>query len=88
MAIIDNSRIAEIGSVEDIFMRPKTEIARRLLYASGRLGGASPWEEFLGSPYSESGWGCYAPVIAGALEQLLQQFKILLHVAFLLCSNG
>ena len=39
VAIIDNSRIAEIGSVEDIFMRPKTEIARRLLYASGRLGG-------------------------------------------------
>ena len=38
VAIIDNSRIAEIGSVEDIFMRPKTEIARRLLYASGRLG--------------------------------------------------
>lgn len=39
---------------------------------SGTLVGANPWEEFLGSPYSESGWGCYAPVIAGALEQLLQ----------------
>ncbi|NCB31343.1 MAG: ATP-binding cassette domain-containing protein [Clostridia bacterium] len=38
VAIIDNSKIAEIGSVEDIFMRPKTEIAKRLLYASGRLG--------------------------------------------------
>lgn len=44
--------------------------------ASGRLVGASPWEEFLGSPYSESGWGCYAPVIAGALEQLLQDRDI------------
>ena len=43
VAIIDNSRIAEIGSVEDIFMRPKTDIARRLLYASGRLG-----EEMMG----------------------------------------
>jgi D-methionine transport system ATP-binding protein len=43
VAIIDNSRIAEIGSVEDIFMRPKTEIAKRLLYASGRLG-----EEMMG----------------------------------------
>ena len=43
VAIIDNSRIAEIGSVEDIFMRPKTQIAKRLLYASGRLG-----EEMLG----------------------------------------
>ena len=38
--------------------------------------GANPWEEFLGSPYSESGWGCYAPVIAGALEQLLQDRDI------------
>lgn len=43
VAIIDNSRLAEIGSVKEIFMRPKTEIARRLLYASGRLG-----EELLG----------------------------------------
>lgn len=43
---------------------------------SGTLVGASPWEEFLGSPYSESGWGCYAPVIAGALEQLLQDRDI------------
>lgn len=43
---------------------------------SGTLVGANPWEEFLGSPYSESGWGCYAPVIAGALEQLLQDRDI------------
>ena len=43
VAIIDNSRLAEIGSVEDIFMRPKTDIAKRLLYASGRLG-----EEMMG----------------------------------------
>ena len=26
----------------------------------------------MGSPYSEKGWGCYAPVITGALEELLQ----------------
>ena len=38
----------------------------------GTLVGADPWKVFLGSPYEESGWGCYAPVITGALEQLLQ----------------
>ncbi len=43
VAIIDHSRIAEVGEVSDIFMNPKTDIARRLLYASGRLG-----EEVLG----------------------------------------
>ena len=39
----------------------------------GTLVGADPWKVFLGSPYEESGWGCYAPVITGALEQLLQE---------------
>ena len=43
---------------------------------SGTLVGADPWREFLGSPYSESGWGCYAPVIAGGLERLLQDRDI------------
>lgn len=43
VAIIDHSRIAEVGEVSDIFMNPRTDIARRLLYASGRLG-----EEVLG----------------------------------------
>ena len=43
VAIIDHSQIAEVGEVSDIFMNPKTEIAKRLLYASGRLG-----EEVLG----------------------------------------
>lgn len=43
VAIIDHSQIAEVGEVSDIFMNPKTEIAKKLLYASGRLG-----EEVLG----------------------------------------
>lgn len=38
---------------------------------SGCMVGANPWEAFLGSPYSEEGWGCYAPVIAKALEEIL-----------------
>ncbi len=39
---------------------------------AGQLVGDSPWKVFLGSPYEDSGWGCYAPVIAGAVEALLQ----------------
>ena len=37
----------------------------------GTWVGADPWKAFLGSPYEENGWGCYAPVIAGALEEAL-----------------
>lgn len=39
--------------------------------ASGAMVGDDPWRVFLGSPYEESGWGCYAPVIAGAAERVL-----------------
>lgn len=39
---------------------------------TGNYVGADPWEKFLGSPYSEEGWGCYAPVIAQAVEQVLE----------------
>lgn len=35
VAIIDNSKIAEIGFVEDIFTAPKSEIARHLVYPEG-----------------------------------------------------
>lgn len=40
---------------------------------SGTWVGANPWKAFLGSPYEESGWGCYVPVITGALERVLQE---------------
>ncbi|MGI6110357.1 MAG: methionine ABC transporter ATP-binding protein [Eubacteriaceae bacterium] len=35
VAIIDNSRIAETGSVEQIFNNPQTDIARRMIYPEG-----------------------------------------------------
>lgn len=37
----------------------------------GILYGDSPWDCFLGSPYDESGWGCYSPVIKSALQKVL-----------------
>ena len=36
VAIISDSRISEIGSVEDVFRHPKTEAAKRLLFPEGR----------------------------------------------------
>ena len=36
MAIIDSHLIAEIGTVEEIFARPKSQAARRLFYPEGK----------------------------------------------------
>lgn len=37
VAIINDSRIAEVGSVEQIFSDPKTEIAQRLIFPEGEV---------------------------------------------------
>lgn len=37
----------------------------------GLLYGDSPWDCFLGSPYEDSGWGCYSSVIHRALQRVL-----------------
>lgn len=39
---------------------------------NGVLFGADPKESFCGSPYDENSFGCYAPVIAGALKAILK----------------
>lgn len=41
----------------------------------GRLVGASPWEEFAGSPYDVNSMGCYAPVIQQAITKVLTEKK-------------
>ncbi len=35
--------------------------------------GASPWEYFIGNPYSTAGYGCYAPVISQTANLFLEQ---------------
>ena len=37
VAIIDSSRIAEVGNVEEVFMRPKSKIARKLVFSGVNL---------------------------------------------------
>ncbi|MEG1426733.1 MAG: C39 family peptidase [Oscillospiraceae bacterium] len=34
----------------------------------GSVVGCDPWKAFPGDPYSDSGWGCFPPVIATALS--------------------
>lgn len=37
VAIIDNSKIAETGTVEEVFNHPKTDIAKRLIFPEGEV---------------------------------------------------
>ena len=41
--------------------------------SQGKLIGCDPWEEYPGSPYDQTGWGCFAPVIVNALNKLLDK---------------
>lgn len=45
---------------------------------NGSLVGADPNEVFLGNPYSQEGWGCYAPVIMKALKKggFTEKYKV------------
>ena len=40
----------------------------------GVLIGCDPREEFPGDPRTDAGWGCYAPVIEGALRTILADY--------------
>ena len=42
---------------------------QELYWRNGELYGPHPDEYFVGSPFSSTGYGCYAPVIARVLEQ-------------------
>lgn len=44
-------------------------------YPSGQAGyiGCDPRKAFPGDPYSEDGWGCYAPVVMQTVEDILRE---------------
>ena len=44
VAILDHGRVAEEGTVEEVFSRPRTEAGRRLVYPDGGAGGAAAAE--------------------------------------------
>lgn len=45
------------------------------LDATGTRFGDDPRKVFLGNPYSEKGWGCYAPVIVNAVNRYIDPYK-------------
>lgn len=55
-------------SFEDIV---KNTPCQDLRYMDGELYGPHPENAFIGSPYTESSYGCYAPVVADMLNILL-----------------
>lgn len=62
VAVIDHGKIAEMGDVEDVFLQPKSKIARELIFPKGelleRLGG----ERYLRLVFD--GTSAYEPIIA------------------------
>lgn len=75
VAIIDNSRIAEIGDVEEVFMRPKSKIARQLVFS-----GANHIESFMGKDKCRiifDGRTSFEPVIANMVLECRTPVNIL-----------
>ena len=78
VAIIDSSHIAESGSVEDIFFRPQTAAAQKLVYPEGRRT-----EDFSGSFASPcyrivfDGSSSFEPVVAGMVLECKAPVNIL-----------
>jgi D-methionine transport system ATP-binding protein len=75
VAIIDESRIVEIGTVRDIFKRPKTAAARRLVYP-----GDSGYEGFSGGRCCRivfDGSSSFEPIIASMILEFNQPVNIL-----------
>jgi D-methionine transport system ATP-binding protein len=75
VAIIDSSHIAEIGSVEEIFTRPKTAAAKRLVFPEdqsiGKLSGTRCCRIVF------DGNSSYEPVIAGMVLDFRQAVNIM-----------
>jgi D-methionine transport system ATP-binding protein len=75
VAIIDSSHIAEVGSVEEIFTRPKTAAAKRLVFPEdqsiGKLSGTRCCRIVF------DGNSSYEPVIAGMVLDFRQPVNIM-----------
>ena len=75
VAILDNSRVVEIGRVSDVFANPKSAAARRLIYPDG----AAETKEVTGRAYRVvfDGSSSLEPVIANMVLEVSQPVNIL-----------
>lgn len=78
VAIIDQSVIAESGKVEDIFFKPKTEAAQRLVYPEGRKCG-NFGDEIESNHYRIvfDGNSSFEPIIAGMVLECKSPVNIM-----------
>jgi D-methionine transport system ATP-binding protein len=75
VAIIDQSRIAEIGEVEEVFARPKSKIAKQLVFSGG-----THIESFVGEAKCRiifDGRTSFEPVIANMVLECKTPVNIL-----------
>jgi len=75
VAIIDNKRIAEVGYVKDIFTKPTTDAARRLVFPEGKRV-----EHFTGNRCCRivfDGSSSFEPVIANMVLEFRQTVNII-----------
>lgn len=45
-------------------------------YEDGQICNLTPWEAFIGMPWQDGGYGCYAPVICSAMQQALPECTV------------
>lgn len=78
VAIIDQSRIAEVGNVEDIFFRPKSAAAQKLVYPDGKA--TQPFSEQATLPHYRivfDGNSSFEPVIADMVLEFKSPVNIM-----------
>lgn len=75
VAIIDNSRIAECGKVEEIFTAPKTEVARKLFFPDGKRPSSFSGRRCI--RISFDGRSSFEPVIANMILECKEAVNIL-----------
>ena len=77
VAILDDARVAEVGSVAEVFTKPKSEAARKLVYpdeAAGRIE-AMKGRNFIRVVFN--GNSSFVPVIAGMVLRFRQMVSIM-----------
>ena len=77
VAIIDSSHIAECGNVEDIFFKPQTEAAMRLVYPGGKLGDAFGKSSGRYFRIVFDGSSSFEPVVAGMVLECKSPVNIM-----------
>ena len=75
VAIIDKSRIAEVGSVEEVFTRPKTAAAKRLVFPEEHSIEMVPGKRCCRIVFN--GNSSFEPIIAGMVLDFRQPVNIL-----------